>query len=559
MKRLKLILLGLVLFFLSVNPCFASTESIQNFYTEITVHKDGKLDIVENIKYDFSTNQKHGIFRNIPLTSSTGEVYRKILIQITSVLRNGEIERYVSTEDNNILNLKIGKAEKTISGLQDYVVSYSVVNAIGNFDDHDEIYWNTTGTDWSVAMAYATATVRADFDTSITKATCFTGISGATEKKCEFTQKNGTEVFQTTAILGANEGLTIVAGFPPNTFPKSKIEVLNTEKKLSPTASLITMLAAFILPALYYLVLPYFILRWYLKNRHKSRFGKPTVNFDIPKDNRGKRLLPAEAGVMDTSKLDRDDVTATIFDLAIRKYIFIEQTEKKKNILGLGGGKDFVVKKKKDYKDLTEFEKTLLDRLFKDGDTVSLNSLSSDFYTTFSRLQSDVFSILVKEGFYKENPQGKRAIYIGLSFFAIAFFLNLPLAFIFFWMFKTYNGRTDLGDEADFRIDGLKLFLDSMSREHKWYANQLALVEQMIPYSIALGYIDKFMEQLKISYPDYDPSWYRGNLAFYAISGTMLNSINSGITTNAPSRSSGFSSGGGFSGGGGGGGGGGSW
>ncbi len=556
-KRFKLILISLILLFFSSTSVFAQSESIQSFNTEITAHKDGSLEIVENIKYDFSNIQKHGIFRNIFLTNTIEGVTRKIDVQIVKVFKNDKEEKYEVSNNKNTLNLKIGKAQTTISGIQEYAIFYKVKNAIGNFDDHDEIYWNATGNEWDVPIYSSQVLVKTDLNIPITKYTCFTGKYGSKDKNCEFIQNNNIGIFKTKERLNAGEGLSIVAAFPPDTFPKSKVEVLKPEISKR-TASIIAVIA-FILVILYYIVLPYFVLRWYLRKRHKSRFGKPSVNFDIPKDKNKKRLLPAEAGVMDTAKLDRDDVIATIFDLAIRKYLFIEQTKNKKNFLGFGGKEEFTIKKKKDYKDLTIFEKTLLDRLFRDGDSISLSLLSSDFYKTFNTLQANIFSLLIKNGFYKENPMNKKSFYLSLGIFSLFFFLNLPLAFILFWMFKTYNGRTDLGDEADFRIDGLKLFLNSMSREHKWYANELALVEKMIPYSIALGYIDKFMEQLKISYPDYNPSWYKGNLAFYAVSNTMFNSMSSGVTTNAPSRSSGFSSGGGFSGGGSGGGGGGSW
>lgn len=556
-KGFKAIILGLILFFSSALPSFASVESIESFNTQITVHKDGSLDVVENIKYDFSTNQKHGIYRNIPLVSSNNGVYKEIGVDLKEVLRDGIEERYAKTTSNNNLSLKIGKADQTISGIHNYTISYKVTNVIGNFDDHDEIYWNATGTDWEAGINSASVKVIPDFNISITKFTCFTGDLSSKDRNCEFNKEGEAGIFKSTAVLNNREGLTIVAGFPPNTFPKSTIRV-SENKELSPFWTAVIIGLVILVSVLYYIVLPFFVFRWYLKSRHKSRFGSPSVNFDLPKDNNKNRLLPAEAGVMDTARLEKDDVIATIFDLAIRKYIFIEQIKKKK-FLGLGEDKDFLIKKKKDFNDLTEFEKTLLERLFKNGDSVELGSLSSDFYETFTNLQKNIFSLLINKGFYKENPQNKKALYAGLGFFSVVFFLNLPLAFILFWMFGEYNGRTDLGDEADFRIDGLKLFLKSMDREHKWYANQLALVEQMIPYSIALGYIDKFMEQLKISYPDYDPAWYKGNLAFYSVSNSMFRSMNSGFTTNAPSKSSGFSSGGGFSGGGSGGGGGGSW
>ena len=114
-----------------------------------------------------------------------------------------------------------------------------------------------------------------------------------------------------------------------------------------------------------------------------------------------------------------------------------------------------------------------------------------------------------------------------------------------------------MGDEVDYKIDGLSYFskawIGITNGSENFYT-----VEQMIPYAMALGYIDRFMKSLKILKPDYNPTWYSGYRGtFYAGYAGFYAGLNSGITTSAPSSSSGFS--GGSSGGGGGGGGGGSW
>jgi uncharacterized membrane protein len=309
------------------------------------------------------------------------------------------------------------------------------------------------------------------------------------------------------------------------------------------------------------LVFPIILIYWYLRHKNKKKFGKPTVNFDIPKDESGNVLRPALAGTIDTAKLEKDDVTATIFDLAIRKYIRMEEKTTKEKVLGVFNkdNKDQLITKLKNQDaSLSAYEKTLMDRLFKDGDSIKVDDLKLDFYQTFQDMETDVFQILVDKKYYTRNPKFQR---FGLLFLAITFFftLNFVLSTVFFFLFKKLNSRTALGDEIDFKIDGLKLFLKSMDRDYKWQVKQLYIVEKMIPYAMALGYIDEFMEQLKIIKPDYNPTWYTGyNGSFYLGYAALYSSMNTNMTTVAPSSSSGFS-GGGFSGGGGGGGGGGSW
>ncbi len=242
-----------------------------------------------------------------------------------------------------------------------------------------------------------------------------------------------------------------------------------------------------------------------------------------------------------------------MFDLAIRKYIKIEEVKIAKTLRP--DETDYKVVKLKNVEGLNPFETTLFNRLFRDGDEVKLGDLKTDFYTTFASLEKKAFGLLVEKNLYIKNPKDQMTGLLVLGIVALSFG-NLILGPVLMYMSRKMNGRTEKGDKEDLQIDGLKIFLKAMSRHHKFQSKSLITVEKYIPYAIALGLQNEFMEQLKIIDPNYKPTWYSGNHAFmYSYSG-MYSSMNS-ITTSAPSSSSGFS--GGSSGGGGGGGGGGSW
>lgn len=527
---------------------FASSEIIQSFDSQVVAHKDGTFNVAETIKYDFGANSKHGIYRNIPTVAKVGDLYRQIKISVTDVKRDNINENYSTNDNGNQISIKIGNANKTFSGIHVYLISYIVKNGIGsNYSDHDEIYWNATGNSWQVPILSASATIITDFGVLPNQTTCYTGPAGSNKHNCSY--------LTTTAPLAPYEGFTIVAGFPVNTFPKSILSTKNPSTK----NDLGWISFIFLIPAvLFNLILAPGILIWYLTKKRKQRFGPAGVNFDIPKDASNQVIIPAAAGTIDNATLDRNDIVATIFDLAIRKYIKIEQVKKKKTLGIFGGGDDYKIKKLKNYDDLNNFEKVLLDRLFENGNETDLSSLKLDFYKTFQDLEKEIFNLLVAKNYYTKNPKTQKGllIFAGIaSFFFLGLFLSIVLIFLAFKL----NGRTNKGDDIDFKIDGLKLFLKNMSREYKWQAENLYTVEKYIPYAMALGYIDEFMKQLKIIYPHYQPTWYTGYTPFYFSSGNMISSFNSGFTSVAPSSSSGFSSGGGFSGGGGGGGGGGSW
>lgn len=553
---LKFLFTFIFLFFLLAKPVFA--ESITSFNSKLTAHSDGTFNITETIVYDFGSLSRHGIFRTIPYASKVGDLYRKSKIILQSISRDNQTENFADESSNSQFKVRIGDANKTITGEHTYILSYLVENGTTAYEDHDEIYWNITGNEWEVPIQKASVDIDTDFNAKPANYICFTGGFGSKEKNCIVNAASEVGHIETTTALQAGEGLTIAASFPPKTFPPSILTKENPDEAGSIDSATLWIIIILIVGGVLFLniILPLILIIWYFKTKRKSRFGPITVNFDIPKDRTGRRIAPAEAGTIDTAMLDRDDVVGTIFDLAIRKFIKMQEIEKK-NFLSIGSSKTIKLIKLKEYKSkVADFEEILLDRLFKDGDEIEINDLKSDFYKTFNEIGDSVFKDHVENGFYTKNPKNQRTALVASGFVSL-FFGGLVLAIVLFVLSKKLNGRTQLGDELDFKIDGLKLFLKSMDRNYTWQADQLYIVEQMIPYAIALGYIEKFMEQLKIIKPDYNPTWYSGKSGFYLFYPAMFSSMNSSFVSAAPS-SSGFS-GGGFSGGGGGGGGGGSW
>lgn len=550
--------------FLTVFPSITfAAEVIREFNTTLIPKKDGSMLVIEKITYDFGESERHGIFRDIPLVTRVGDLYRVMDIGFLSVKRNGQMEKYTVSEYDGIIQAKVGSADAKMTGSHEYELIYTVENGIGsNYEYHDEIYWNVTGNDWPVSILNASFQMEFEEDFAIRpdRAICFTGPPGSTASECSVPENAPFNPIVITQPLSPGDGFTIVTAFPVGTFAKS---ILTTKppQSVGDNDGVIIGLIYLITSFLLNIILAPSVLIWYLLNKRKNRFGKVTVNFDLPKDQQGKRITPAEAGAIDNARLDRDDVIATIFDLAVRKYIRIEEVKHKKKILGIinNDSSDYKLVKLKsfDTQDVNPFERALLDELFKDSDEMYINDIDTDFYKTFNNLEKELFHSLVARGFYTKNPKTQKGLLLVGSIFSFVF-LGFLLGGVLLWLSIKLNGRTAAGDEEDWKIDGLKLFLKNMSRNYEWQAKELYIVEKMIPYAMAVGYIDKFMEQLKIIKPDYNPTWYRGNSSFYNIAPVMVSSFNSSITTSAPSSSSGFS-GGGSSGGGSGGGGGGSW
>lgn len=559
MKQIFVLVILLGLFF--PGTIYAASESIQSFDSKIILSEDGNMNLTEAISYDFSTNSRHGIIRIIPIYSDAGEgLTRRLRINVLAVSRDNQSENYTLSDNGSNVTIKIGKADQTITGVHQYKISYQIGNSIANFDDHDELYWNATGNDWQVPIESASAEVTTNFGAVTTQVKCFSGLEGEKGDDCSSNNAQSSASFKSGG-LPVGGGLTIVSGFPAKTFPLSvyssnaPYSTQSQPIEIPAWVGWVTLLGV----ATYYLLLPIGLISWYFRTHHKSRLGKVSVNFDLPKVN-NSNLSPAETGGVDNSLVEQNDVVATIFDLAIRKFLKIEEIQSK-NILGVKTKKYSFIKLKKDPSELLEHELIIYDRLFQDGDSCLMDDLNDDFYLTFDKFTKSVFTKLVDRGLYKKNPTGQQASLRVLAIPLLLFGFNIPLSATLLWLSFKLNGRTPLGDETDWKVDGLKIFLKNMKREYKWQADNLITVEKYIPYAIAVGLIDQFMDQLKILYPNYHPSWYSGNAAFYTIYPALHSSMRSNFPTESPqslrSGSSGFS--GGSSGGGGGGGGGGSW
>jgi len=145
-----LFLLLFIFGFLFSFPVLAQ-ERINNFDAIIKINKDSTLDIIENIEYNFATNNKHGIYRDIPFRFNVDGKNKKVKITDVSVVDNyGNEYKFEASTFNKYKRIKIGDKDKLVTGQKIYSIKYKVNGALTFFDDFDELYWNITGNEWDV-------------------------------------------------------------------------------------------------------------------------------------------------------------------------------------------------------------------------------------------------------------------------------------------------------------------------------------------------------------------------------------------------------------------------
>ena len=108
------------------------------------------------------------------------------------------------------VSLRIGDPDRTVSGVQTYVIAYSLDGLLNAFEGHDELYFNVTGSQWVVPLEEVSVTVTLP-DSARSFATCYEGYRSSTE--CNYAASGPVVTYKTTRTLFPYEELTIVAGW----------------------------------------------------------------------------------------------------------------------------------------------------------------------------------------------------------------------------------------------------------------------------------------------------------------------------------------------------------
>ena len=583
---LAFVVLPFLLFTFYFLPLRAFAEEswvIESFDSNISIPQNGKVQVDETIVVDFGVVAKHGIFRTIPTEG--------IRFDLQEVRQDGAKAITDVSSSSGETTVRIGDPDRTINGRHTYEISYEVGKVITRFDDHDEFYWNVTGTDWGVTIRRVTATVSLEGG-DLQRVICFTGRLGAQEGSCSAEISAGKGEFSTTQSLSANEGLTIA-----NSFPKGLVEdPFYFDDFIKPYWLILGSLAA----------VAYVVRQWWKHGRDmwyrnqvilnpqaeagvKPLFARQTVvvEFDPPafaeaSVGRPVPLRPGEIGTLIDERVNLTDISATIVDLAVRGYLkIIEEKKGRKEVYFFEQKKEFLEDSK-----LREWEKEILRGIFgNDGRSegrVALTDLQEKFYTRLEKIRKDLYNKLTETGYFPEPPDkvksyhGKRvAALIGIT--ALLFYLfdkagfywvpvpALVLLIVYFFALPLMPRKTAKGTEAVRRASGFKLFITTAQKYQQQFNERINRFDEFLPYAMVFGVVGKWAGTFKVlGIEPPQPTWYVGpgpfNIGGFSSS---VNAMTTSFASTLPSQpasqgGSGFG-GGGFSGGGFGGGGGGSW
>jgi uncharacterized membrane protein len=549
---MKRIILSIIVVLCFVFPVFAE-EKIDSFDVAIRINLDGTVNVAEKLTYDFGNDQRHGIYRDIPLIKINKEnkKFKLTFDNVTVIDNNKKPYNFVTSEDGENLSIKIGDAETYVSGVVIYNITYTVSGALTYFDTFDELYWNVSGNGWAIPLSNVSAIVVLPKEISDgIETVCYTGVQGSAEKDCNISIKNNIVSVKTTKPLDSFSGLTIATKFPSGIV--SVLEPILIEGTPTWIIVLISVIVSILFIYLY-IYLPIVILIKYIKNLIYLKKHKRIVSawFSAPKINKSA-MSPAETYGLVYQSVNNKQLTATLIDLAHRGYLKIVANSKKDITFNLL--KDYMSDKK-----LKGFERDLLKTFFGTKEAITLKDIKSNknIVGFLPKFQTSIYKNLFSYGLLVEDIQKVQNKYSLLLFLSVIT-INIPLCITALLSLKSAK-LNDLGIEKLSESLSLKNFLVSQDAQFNFQAKEQMFFEKLLPYATAFG-VEKLWVTKFGSFDIKNPDWYVGD---YIYLNTLSSSINRSIASSISSTnsSSGFSSGssGGFSGGGGGGGGGGSW
>jgi len=573
------------------------TETTPRFDVRIDIEPTGSIAVTETIVQDFGDVERHGIIRTILNRLRYDDTFDRVYpIELVSVTTSsGTPDDVETSEEAGTFIIRIGDPDVTITGRHTYSITYVVDGAMNEFADHQELYWNAIGTEWEQPIGEMR--VRVAGPSPIERVACYQGPFGSTLGCTSARIRDGVAAFR-QENLGAYTGMSVVVALPPRAVSNTSpilVERWSLQRAFSVTP--FTVLGALALLAL--IVAAFSRFAW---NRGRDvRFagsqvdqvmggpaGSPTQAVPLFEDGNAPvefappdELRPGQVGTLVDEEASTLDVSATIVDLAVRRYLVIEELEKKWFL----GKADWRLKRLPEQADgLLPYERSLLDGLFEDGDEVELSDLRKKFAARLQKVKDALYDDVVRRKWFLSRPDRMRQTWAGIGVAALLAGIGLTVLLAWRTTFgllgvplviggvlllvgaKRMPARTATGTAMTRRVNGFRRVVETADEHLAKWAEQENVFTRFLPYAVVFGVTDKWAKTFE-SLGDVqrgDMSWYVSSRPFaYAAFADSLDSFavtTSGVISSTPSGSggSGFG-GGGFSGGGGGGGGGGSW
>lgn len=586
-NNFKILLILTILILISTSSFAEDGLNIQRWIVDSTLLENGDLEISEDITFNFR-DKFNGVFRNIVLEGTDGiseiQLYElvegdEIPYTLNMDANKGDQKVFKSEVENNTEEIMIFSPSKNEK--KTFRIKYTLSNVGIKHNDIGELYYKFLGDENDTPIDYFSAIVSLpSIDRTNTK------IFGHGPSNGEIVFLEDDKVKLEVSDVPSNEFIEGRILFPKEFLPSSSNignktlqdivdEELILNKELEEKAQRQSKMkdlfsnVSIVIAGIGTLIIAFIFNKF---RRDPDIYSK--VSSLTPEN-----ITPAELRLFNTSMNDSRSLMTTVFDLARKGHISINEEDNSE-----GKKKDFIIKNiQKPKGGLLSHEIYLLGWLFNtigNGEELSTKDIETyrnksygKFYKEFGEWQSKIKSNLYDRDYYDHSTKNSG---IGLLLLSLISFIISIVAFVnssfygFFSMFIavfsfTYGlylltRKSDYGYIQDQIWKDYKRDLERFGKTPENYDEIIPQDKDLI-YGLALGLPMKSLNKFRDNMPQVRLSshwmyWYfitntKGGSSFE----DSLNSSIYGTTSTTTSGS--FGGGGGFSGGGGGGAGGG--
>lgn len=389
----------------------AKSYSADTFDAVIRILEDGALDVTETITFRFEDGTFTEVFREIPTRRTDGiEIVRAAVQGVTLPFGTERGTAEVRRRSNGVRVVwRFGPVEHTT---REFMLTYRVRGAVRRTLATDELAWRATPGQHDYAIRSATIQFIAPVPPSAEP------VVSARKAGTPRVSTEGREVRVVASGIGRNGWIEAALRFPAGVviaaapaWQQHAAEVA-AASTMWMTIALAVFLAGFVL-----------LLAWRQSyDRPPGAERWPGSQSPLQPDD----LPPAAAGVLAANGSVRlEHAMAVLFSLADRGEVEIREARRTL------GRREFQLRRSNASAAMTEWERTLLDIVFKDasgaGSTVPLSQARSRLARHLRRFGAAVKDALRVSGFLDENRHALRRRYqkaaIGLLIAGVAGFV----------------------------------------------------------------------------------------------------------------------------------------
>ncbi len=529
-------------------------DDAASFNVAYAVQADGSMKVTQRIRWDFPEGEeRHGIYRTIQTRAGYQESttqyrhYELSDVKVTSPTgapTDTDISDFGAYEQ-----VRIGSADETVEGVQDYVLTYTLGNVINDIGDGTaELYYNHI--DPSNEYVYRNVSADVTGPVAATKVACY---YGALQEDTTCTGTAGATSKFTIPDIEPGQGATIVVSWPRTAFGDLTPDLRETESdggfgggygdpgpSLSADQSkylgaalagggvLIPLLAGGLMGLLVwtrgrdevYAGLTPGLTPGAGESAPIVRGSAPTiaVQFTPPAG-----VQPGMVGTIMDEKADVVDVTATLIDLAVRGHLTLTNEER-----GRFRSDDWLLTRTTPPAGavaLAPYEQQLLDGVFASGNETRLSALKNTFAGTLKRVQATMYTEAVQRHWFRRSPDAQRSAWSGLGILLLVlgglslFFLTSALGGLggaslvgMGWVFgiglivaglivqalgRRMASRTAEGSAVLAQSKGFEQYIATAeANQIKWEEAQ-DVFSKFLPYAIVFGLADRWATRLR--------------------------------------------------------------